>query len=430
MFSTPFLGLVFLVVGLAAMFLMYHLWSYPFDKDNRLSSAPRWAMWTHRGLGYLFGVIYIVLMWRMVPRLWEYQVEFPARTTAHIILGFTIGFLLVIKISIARFFRHFEEWMPYLGTAIMLGTVLLLALSLPSIMQERALHAGAPGGDALSAASRARVAQLLPQAGLPSDARLSDLSTEKALASGRDVLVDSCAKCHDLKTILSKPRTPHGWWSTVERMAEKPALFAPMTDREMFEVTAYLIAITPELQRASKRRYAEDQERADAMDSASELDDTGAPAGSGAGSGAAGSGSGSGMRTGSGSEPGTRSGSGMGSGPGSGIGMGSGMRMGSGSGSGMGTASGSGTGTGAGPGSGSKPVAAPVDLAKAKSAYQRVCSQCHELSDVDKAPPKTRGQTRALILRMIKDNDAEITSGEIRLITAWLNAHFVDAGNP
>src|SRR5688500_12739311 len=162
--STAWLGVVFVVVGLAAMFLMYHLWGYPFDKETKTSAAPRWLMWTHRLLGYLFALIYIFMMWKMIPRLWEYQVEFPARTTAHIILGFTIGFLLLIKIAIMRFFRHFEEWMPYLGTAIMLGTIILMGLSLPYALQERER-----AKYATSASNIARVATMLPTAGLPKD---------------------------------------------------------------------------------------------------------------------------------------------------------------------------------------------------------------------------------------------------------------------
>src|SRR5687767_7645507 len=121
---TSLLGVLFLVLGLGAMFLMYRLWGYPFDKVTKTSSAPPWAMLLHRVLGYLFAITYVAIMWHMVPRLWEYQVEFPARTTAHILLGMTVGFLLIVKISIMRWFRHFEEWMPYLGTAIMLCTVL------------------------------------------------------------------------------------------------------------------------------------------------------------------------------------------------------------------------------------------------------------------------------------------------------------------
>jgi cytochrome c5 len=354
MLDTGTLGVLFLVVGLVAMFLMYHLWGYPFDKVTRTSAAPRWAMRTHRALGYLFALIYIALMWRMVPRLWEYQVEFPARTTVHIVLGFAIGFLLLIKIAIARFFRHFEEWMPYLGTSIMLGTVILLGLSLPYALQERALASAA-----FSDASRARVEQLLPKAGLPSDAPLAELATAKALSAGRTVLLESCVKCHDLKTILAKPRTPSGWWNTVERMAEKPALFRPMSEREMYDVTAYLIAITPDLQKASKQRHRKEVAQEDAMTEAMPAE---VP-----------------------------------------------------------------TVTPVGVAVPPQPnVVAPVeDLAVAKKTYEEVCSQCHDLSDVDKAPPKTTSESREMIQRMIKENDAELTAEQITLVAAWLDAHYV-----
>jgi mono/diheme cytochrome c family protein len=326
------------------MFLMYHLWGYPFDKATGTSAAPRWAMYLHRVLGYLFALVYVALMWHMVPRLWQYQVEFPARTVVHVVLGFTIGFLLLVKIAIMRFFRHFEEWMPYLGTAIMLGTVVLLGLSLPVVFQERAL-----ASDALSDASRARVAKLLPTAGLPSDAPLGELATEDALRAGRATLLGDCVTCHDLKTILAKPRSPAGWWQTVDRMAEKPALFDPIDERALYEVTAYLIAITPDLQRSAKQQRGAVAARDKAMQDAM-------------------------------------------------------------------------------PNMLAAPVAtqAAVDLAKAKQTYEKACSQCHDLSDVDAQPPKTASESASLIQRMVTENEATFTTAEIRDIAAYLDAHFVD----
>src|SRR6476620_400228 len=95
--TTGILGGAFLIVGLAAMFLMFHLWGYPFDTATKTSAAPKLWMLVHRVLGYLLAALYVVMMWKMVPRLWEYQVEFPARTAIHITLGFTIGFLLIVK---------------------------------------------------------------------------------------------------------------------------------------------------------------------------------------------------------------------------------------------------------------------------------------------------------------------------------------------
>lgn len=343
--STAILGVLFLVVGFTAMFLMYKLWGYPFDKATHTSAAPRWAMALHRGLGYVFVAIYLVLMWHMVPRLWEYQVEFPARTAMHIVLGFTIGFLLLVKIAIMRFFRHFEEWMPYLGTAIMLGTVLLLGLSLPFVFQERALARKAPGGDVLSPASQARVAQLLPAAKLPPDAVPAELASRDGLATGRTVLLDKCVACHDVKTILARPRSPENWWDTVSRMADKPALFAPMTTLEQYQVTAYLIAITPDLQRAAKRKRDEQTARLAAVGAPAVAPPSGGPA---------------------------------------------------------------------------------VDLVVARRVYTEQCGQCHDLSDVDARPPKTHAESRALVERMITENDATLSAEQVEQITAYLNARFVD----
>ncbi len=347
---TAVLGILFVVIGFAAMFLMFHLWGYPFDKATRTSSAPRWAMMLHRLLGYAFAVIYILLMWKMVPRLWQYQVEFPARTVVHIVVGFSIGFLLLIKIAIIRFFRHFEEWMPYLGTSIMLGTIILIGLSIPYAFQERQLAEAA-----FDEPNRIRVAEQLPSCNLPKDAPPpAQLSTHDSLSSGRDVLLGNCVKCHDLKTILAKPRTPSGWWQTVERMSEKPALFDPISEREMYEVTAYLIAITPDLQRSTKHKVAQAAARETMVSNAASViaaRPINTPAGA--------------------AEPPT------------------------------------------------------VDLPKAKKTYEEVCSQCHELTEITKAPPKSATETRAMIERMIKANEAELSADQIELVAAWLDAEFV-----
>jgi mono/diheme cytochrome c family protein len=191
--------------------------------------------------------------------MWQYQVELPPRTVAHLLLGFLIGILLLLKIAIMRFFRHFEEWMPTLGTLLFVCTVLLLALSLPAAYREGTLASSAVGGGVYSAQNRRRVAELLPQAGLPAGISLVELSTEPGLRTGRAVLMDQCVRCHDLKTILTRPRTPADWVTTVGRMAEKPALFAPITPREQQFVSAYLIAITPDLQKSMKSQLQQVQ---------------------------------------------------------------------------------------------------------------------------------------------------------------------------
>lgn len=250
---TAILGILFLVLGFTSVFLMFHLWGYPFDKATRTSAAPKWAMYLHRAIGFMYAIVYVVMMWQMVPRMFSYQVEFPARTVAHIILALTIGFILIIKISIVRFFRHLEEWMPYLGTSLLLCTILLLGLSLPFTYKEKQL-----AKNVYSAQNIERLKMVLPGAEFPKNAPVAEFASVDVLRKGRKVLLQQCVECHDLKTILTKPRSPQDWVHTVERMAEKPAFTVPLDERAQWAVSTYLIAITPEIQEsASKKRKQE-----------------------------------------------------------------------------------------------------------------------------------------------------------------------------
>ena len=42
-------------------------------------------------------------------------------------------------------------------------------------------------------------------------------------------------------------------------MAEKPALFAPISEQDQWHVSAYLIAIAPRLQKSAKSKKQEEQ---------------------------------------------------------------------------------------------------------------------------------------------------------------------------
>src|SRR5688572_10973824 len=102
------LGIAFVALAIVAVILQAWLWGYPMDPPNDprgKSLAPR--SWTnvHRAVGALYVIIYVVLMIQMVPRLWEYQVELPARTVIHACMGITIGCLLIAKFMIIRFFQ-------------------------------------------------------------------------------------------------------------------------------------------------------------------------------------------------------------------------------------------------------------------------------------------------------------------------------------
>ncbi len=356
------LGLVFLGLGIASVFLMYKLWGYPFDHETRTSTAPKPLMLLHRLIGYAYAGLYVFMMWHMVPRMWNYQIELPPRTVAHLMLGITIGVLLLIKISILRFFRHFEEAMPYIGSALLLCTFLLIGLSVPFTLRERYLRTGAHvGGNVFSDASIERVHTLLKTAGLPPEAPLDKLASQRKLREGRLVLLSQCVQCHDLRTILARPRTPPDWVQTVERMAIKPIIGAPITEEEQWTVSTYLIAITPDLQNSAKvqrKRQLEVRQTKTALQTAFASTEEVKPPPAGSTEAV-------------------------------------------------------------------KPSpAASYDPQAAAQLFSETCSQCHELSDVDNAPPMSKEETRDLMARMI-ENGLVIEEADIETIARYLNEKYV-----
>ena len=243
-------GIAFWVVGLANILLMFKLWGYPFDHERLVSSAPRSLMLLHRVLGYVFLVIYLYLMFQMVPRLWAYQVELPARTVAHLVMGLAIGAVLFVKILIVRVFRHLESsTAPLLGIVVFVCTTVLIGLSAPLALREAYMSRHAAEGTALGDRGVARVKALLPGAGLPADIPLQQIASPAGLSQGRGVLLRKCVQCHDLRTILAKPRTPENWVDLVRRMAER-SVFDPISETEQWYATAYLVAISPDLQKS------------------------------------------------------------------------------------------------------------------------------------------------------------------------------------
>jgi mono/diheme cytochrome c family protein len=242
------LGLTFVLLGITAVMLQAWLWGFPMENGH--STAPR--LWTriHRVVGLSFVAIYITMMIFMVPRLWEYQVELPARTVIHAVAAMVIGVLLLTKMAIIRLFPHFMGALPLLGLGLLINTVVLGSLSLPY-----ALRAHNLSGDTLSAQNLERVRGVLADLPLPDDVDAAALATPERLADGREVLTRKCTVCHDMRTILAKPRSGPGWFNVVVRMAEKPLIMGdPLDDRDLPLATAYLIAITPDMQQSAKVR--------------------------------------------------------------------------------------------------------------------------------------------------------------------------------
>ncbi len=244
------LGLAFLALGLANVLLMYRIWGYPYDKVALRSHAPRALVLTHRITGYAFVLIYFYLMSQMLPRIWHYQIELPARSVMHLTLGLAIGIILIVKIAIVRYFKYLESTLvPLLGTALLICTALLVGLSVPFVFKEQYLSQQA-FGTVLSQSNLERLKALLPRAGFPPDVDVNELASIDGLQKGRQVLLSKCVQCHDLRTVLVRPKTPEAWVQTVNRMADRSVIGKPIDNRERWYVAAYLAAISPDLREA------------------------------------------------------------------------------------------------------------------------------------------------------------------------------------
>jgi cytochrome c5 len=252
------LGIAFVGLGIIAVVLQAWLWNPKYwDEVAKKTHAPKAGLRLHRWVGIAFLAIYLVMMWHMLPRLWQYQVELPARTVVHALAGIVLGILLLTKLAILRWFRHFEESMPALGFGILLCTLVLGTLSIPYAVRAQGL-----GSDVMSEENVARVRRLLDGVAFGDGVDRDDLVTLKGLDRGRKVLVEQCTACHDMRTILARPRTADAWFDVSARMAEKPSVFgAPIAEEDLPYVAAYLTAITPELQASRKREKAEAQAR-------------------------------------------------------------------------------------------------------------------------------------------------------------------------
>jgi cytochrome c5 len=166
---------------------------------------------------------------------------------------------LITKIIILLFFRHFEEALPRFGFGILVCTVTLISLSVPHAARALDLQGRIADPDNI-----ARVEQILTEIDLGEGAPdVAELTSKAGLQKGRDLLVNKCVSCHDMRTILLMPRTGARWHELVVRMQDKPDPFStdPLTDDEVPYVTAYLIAITPDIQASRKRKVEEERTR-------------------------------------------------------------------------------------------------------------------------------------------------------------------------
>jgi len=222
MFHTMWLAATMAAIAIVNASLMAWLWRFPMQPDptgrdpNGVSTAPRLGTNLHRALGYVFVVTYLVLLFAMIPRTWEYR-EVTAVSVVHGAFGVLVGVLLAIKIAIIRRFRKFGGRLPWIGGALAVSTLIVAGLG--AVPAWRVLR---------------------PLAPLPPE-----------LARGREVVARKCNQCHGASVIAGESEDARKW----ERITREMQRFSrtipgnvPIEDEERALAAAYLAATLGEVE--------------------------------------------------------------------------------------------------------------------------------------------------------------------------------------
>ena len=217
--TTIWIGLAMGAIAVINASLMAWLWRFPMQPDpsgrdpHGISTAPRAGVLLHRGLGYAFILLYAVLLFEMLPRMWEFRVATPTGIV-HGILGVMIGVLLTVKIAVIRRFHRFGHRLPWIGGALAVTTLITAALGV-----------------------------------VPAWRVVQPLALTPEQTHGRDVVAQKCNQCHGASTIASEREDAREWGRItrkMQRLSRRIPGKDPILDEERIAAARYLSSILGE----------------------------------------------------------------------------------------------------------------------------------------------------------------------------------------
>jgi ferredoxin-NADP reductase len=133
------LGSLFVLLAGANVWVMLHASSR--SKDH---VAHGRLMRAHRLGGYAFILLFCVFLYFMALRIKGASDELPPRLTFHFMLALLLIPILLVKVLIARYYRHYSSALLFLGVTIFALSFTLVAMNLVPYLLGRAASAGAP----------------------------------------------------------------------------------------------------------------------------------------------------------------------------------------------------------------------------------------------------------------------------------------------
>jgi hypothetical protein len=180
------LGAALIAVGVIAAILQYWLWTFPMSPDptgrdpNGVTSAPKFWRYTHRVLGYVFVLIYLMLAVQMVPRIWRFdEAAWTPTAIAHAATGLAILPILISKVAILRLWKKHGKKLPLFGSGLAILALASLGLVAPKY-----------------------------------------LKVASGPEPGKSLVGERCYSCHAASRILSKDGDGRDWLNVLEDMTE------------------------------------------------------------------------------------------------------------------------------------------------------------------------------------------------------------------
>jgi hypothetical protein len=198
---TTVLAVLFAILAVANASLMAWLWRFPLDAQGQTTAPRAWRL-VHRGIGYVFALIYLGMLPTMLPRLWQYQ-EFTWVSWMHACVALLIAPLLIFKILVVRNVVPLGSKLPWIGGAVLASAVLVAGVAAPSSVR---------------------------------------LQSGPAMP-GKAIAMTRCVQCHGPSRLL-KPGD--SWPEIKEEMVERARKTGrPLTRAEAEAAVAYLSGLTP-----------------------------------------------------------------------------------------------------------------------------------------------------------------------------------------
>jgi ferredoxin-NADP reductase len=205
------LGVLFVLVGAFNVWLIFH--SSSRLKDRGASAR---LIRGHRIGGYIFIILFCVMIYFMVLRLRDMPEEMAARSMLHMLLAMLMVPLLFVKVLIARYYKTYYSVLTPLGLIIFSLSFVLVTMTVGPYLLRKAT---------IKDISLASI----------------DMGTNQIdVESAQTLMQRRCAMCHNLDRVVGARKDAEGWLATVNRMRTLPG--ANISENDATTILSYLVS--------------------------------------------------------------------------------------------------------------------------------------------------------------------------------------------